>query len=566
MTMDVLAAARDFLEQDPDGDNGGVLAGLIQRASAGDAAANAELQDRFGAPLPNRRYESAPDLDQLWTDLDFKVVNPQGKAEMEDYFKRRTVRIPRCPDSGEVLKKVCKTVKATHRYQVPHSGDLKQGVPPTFRRAALWQYQGKPLTLKPQGQLENPPRSTNLQGDGLRRWPPSEFIVRHLKHRFYGLVADEVHEYNGKESAQSQMLSRLMGVTKKFIGLTGTLSNGSASSLWALMCRLAPDRMNALGYGPALGAKGLEQFTNTYGIIEKIITREPEDGKTTKKRESIRTQEKPGIMPWLQTDQLTAKGPLLAYSAFLELGDVGHLPPLEEEIVMVDPPADLLEGAAQIEDDIRVLFKDRSTWSLAKKAILQMLNILTVYTDRPYGWTPVYVDGELVTVPENLDPDRLYPKEEAYLNLIQRELGENRRVITYLHYVNFGIVERLLARLREVGVKADYMSALVAPTDRTDWFRKALKSGVQVVLCNPECVKTGLNLTEWNTIVFYQSGRNIITNCQAECRCLRIGAKRTVRLVYLAYDDTIQERTLSIMGLKKVALTAVQGRFSAEGL
>ncbi len=49
--MDVLAQALDFIAQDPDGDPQGVLGALVHRARDGDAAAHAELADRFSAPL-----------------------------------------------------------------------------------------------------------------------------------------------------------------------------------------------------------------------------------------------------------------------------------------------------------------------------------------------------------------------------------------------------------------------------------------------------------------------------------------------------------------------------------
>ena len=459
-------------------------------------------------------------------------------SKTKQYFKDKIIEVSVCPDSGEPVK-VPKTVKGWNIWNVPKTtGDLSRKT-----KSALWQYDGKDI----------------------RRWAPGEYIVNHLKGRFFGLVADELHEYNGTESAQSQLLSRLIGATKMFLGLTGTLSNGNASSLWALMSRLAPERMNALGYGPADRTEGLKKFILTFGLMETVIKRKPEDGKTTKKRsESISTKEKPGIMPWFQTDPLTPNGPLLEYTAFLELNDVGNLPPMIEKIELVSPPKSLQEAASKIEEDFRSLFKTNRL--LARKALVQLLNILTVYTDRPFGWSPVYVDGVQITSSENLGESEIYPKEQALIDLLQREISQQRKTIVYLHYINFGIIERLLEILKKQGIRAAYMPSTIAPVDRIAWFQNALRKNLPVVICNPECVKTGLNLTDWNTLVFYQSGRNIITNTQAERRCLRIGAKKEVRLFYLAYENTIQETTLSIMGLKKLALSSVQGKFSTEGI
>jgi len=49
--MDPIAAARAFLAEDPDPETRGELQALLARAEAGEEAANAELRDRFSAPL-----------------------------------------------------------------------------------------------------------------------------------------------------------------------------------------------------------------------------------------------------------------------------------------------------------------------------------------------------------------------------------------------------------------------------------------------------------------------------------------------------------------------------------
>lgn len=51
MTAELLAEARAFADQDPDPETRGELAGLIARAERGEAEAEAELRDRFAAPL-----------------------------------------------------------------------------------------------------------------------------------------------------------------------------------------------------------------------------------------------------------------------------------------------------------------------------------------------------------------------------------------------------------------------------------------------------------------------------------------------------------------------------------
>ena len=53
-------------------------------------------------------------------------------------------------------------------------------------------------------------------------------------------------------------------------------------------------------------------------------------------------------------------------------------------------------------------------------------------------------------------------------------------------------------RLKEIfkrhGIKAAVMKATVKADQREDWVEDRLAEGVQVVICNPELVKTGFGL------------------------------------------------------------------------
>src|SRR3546814_17905000 len=57
-----------------------------------------------------------------------------------------------------------------------------------------------------------------------------------------------------------------------------------------------------------------------------------------------------------------------------------------------------------------------------------------------------------------------------------------------------------------------------------------LDRGIDVLITNPELVKTGLDLLEFPTIVFLQSGYNVYSLQQAARRSWRIGQKQPVRV------------------------------------
>ncbi len=58
-----------------------------------------------------------------------------------------------------------------------------------------------------------------------------------------------------------------------------------------------------------------------------------------------------------------------------------------------------------------------------------------------------------------------------------------------------------------------------------DWVADQVERGIDVLITNPELVKTGLDLLDFPTIVFLQSGFNVYTVQQAARRSWRIGVR-----------------------------------------
>jgi hypothetical protein len=86
------------------------------------------------------------------------------------------------------------------------------------------------------------------------------------------------------------------------------------------------------------------------------------------------------------------------------------------------------------------------------------------------------------------------------------------------------------------------------PARREDWIAEQLDRGIDVLITNPELVKTGLDLLEFPTIVFMQSGYNVYSLQQAARRSWRIGQKQPVRVIYLGYANTSQMTCLEADG------------------
>lgn len=90
--------------------------------------------------------------------------------------------------------------------------------------------------------------------------------------------------------------------------------------------------------------------------------------------------------------------------------------------------------------------------------------------------------------------------------------------------------------------------------------------GIDVLVCNPELVKTGLDLLDFPTICFMQSGYNVYTVQQAARRSWRIGQKQPVAVHYLGYEKTAQIACLALMAKKITVSQSTSGDMPETGL
>ena len=86
------------------------------------------------------------------------------------------------------------------------------------------------------------------------------------------------------------------------------------------------------------------------------------------------------------------------------------------------------------------------------------------------------------------------------------------------------------------------------------------------MICHPKLVETGLDLLDFPTIIFYESGYSLHTLRQASRRSWRIGQRRPVRVKFLCYEGTMQTSCLRLMGKKLLVALTMEGKFAGEGL
>jgi hypothetical protein len=250
------------------------------------------------------------------------------------------------------------------------------------------------------------------------------------------------------------------------------------------------------------------------------------------------------------------------------------LPPYNEEVVAVDMDPSLATAYAKLEEDITAALREHHGNS---SVIATAMNALLLYPDRPYGLGTLHgyrtdqVTGErekfVISEPADLDENYVYAKERRLIEEIKCELAKGRNVQVFAVYTKKrDVTRRLLELLRKESIRAEVLTAETAPEQREAWYERQLRNGMQVCICHPKLVQTGLDLLPFPSIFFVQTGYSIYTLRQASRRSWRIGQKEPVRIAFFAYSDTAQESCLRLMGRKLLVSLALEGKLHAEGL
>ena len=165
------------------------------------------------------------------------------------------------------------------------------------------------------------------------------------------------------------------------------------------------------------------------------------------------------------------------------------------------------------------------------------------------------------------DFSRLLPKEEETLEIVQRKVENGERVLIYTSWTRTDSQQKLLKLMRENGYRTEILTPQVATEKREEWVDKRVRDGLQVLITNPRCVETGLDLNAFTTIIFYSMGYNLFTLRQASRRSWRINQTAPKVEVYmLYYADTMQAKAMKLMASKLAVAGIIEGTFSEEGL
>jgi hypothetical protein len=447
------------------------------------------------------------------------------------------VKIPVCPRCGEEIDigKLAKTRKNWHECRENHPRrDIQGRIIGCVKKEPLWQHIPKPT----------------------RRYPLALLIKRYLKGFFDLFVCDEVHEEKGA-SLRGTVFGQLVKASKRTLALTGTLVGGKASTLHYLLWRTNPGKMRQIS-----AFNNVNETAVKYGVVEKIFKENDDDayyGRRSKRQVSMK--EKPGISPVILTDFL------IQNTAFLKLADLrADLPNFEEDVRVVEMDEDLAETYGKFQSDL-VSAVENALKHHDRSLLGKMLISLLAYPDNPRVEEVIQNrEREVVACAPAMDI-KLTAKERELINIIKEEKASGRKVLVYVEFTNIRDIQpQLKKKLEKEGLKAVILPASVSPARRESWINSTLKEkNLDCLVCNPRLVQTGLDLIDFPTIVFYQTGYSTYLLRQASRRSYRIGQSKPVKVIYLVNKNTLQEQAMSLIASKFIASLMIEGELPAEG-
>ena len=406
-------------------------------------------------------------------------------------------------------------------------------------------------------------------------YQPTEFIKRYLPRHYFGLmVVDEGHEYKNYGTAQGQAMGVLARSTRKVLCLTGTLMGGYAEDLFYLLWRLLPQAMLEDGFGynksGTLGAASMA-FMRQHGVLKDIVRSHGSEydkgsfSSARAKRNQVRTAKAPGFSP------LGIMRYVLPITVFLKLRDLGEgvLPAYTEifrPVSMSQTQQHVYrQMSTELQGHLRVAMSkgDHTLTGVVPSTLLAWPDCC--HQPERVFWRSkgrlLFETGAVFTA------DELSPKEEDMLAVVRQSLAQGRRCLVYSTYTDTrDTTTRLQRILTDAGIRAAVMRATVKADEREDWVAARLDDGCQVIICNPELVKTGLDLLAFPTIYFMQTGYNVYTLMQAARRSWRIGQQEAVEVYFAGYMDTAQQICLELMGQKMAVTQSTSGDMPDSGL
>lgn len=397
--------------------------------------------------------------------------------------------------------------------------------------------------------------------DGPRRVAIGDYICRRYPFFFDLTVIDELHDVSTTGSAQTITGANLIGKTKHFLGLTGTLTNGKSTSLFYLLWRLIPELRTLFPHN------AIKQWIDAFGVWETRYTTVDDariigHGTQSKRRVYSSQRERPGISPALIPY-------LIERCVFIKLRDMGiAMPPYKEALLPTRMNPTLAANYKDLKNEaIRLLRQARAT----KDAHLAttVTQALVHYPDRAMMRDEIITDkhGTVVFTLPALPADITYPKEQAIIDEVRANSRNGQRTLIYCtHTASPDMTARMHTILTNAGFRFAVLKASVTTERRMAWLRSQDEKSLDGLITNGKLVETGLDLIRYPNIIWSEHEYRTRVLRQASRRPWRLTSTEPVTVKAALYEDTLQQQAWSLIAQGITAALYTEGDLSDQGI
>lgn len=375
---------------------------------------------------------------------------------------------------------------------------------------------------------------------------------------FDSLIWDEFHSERNISSGTGVTFGNILKMSKVKILLSGTMNNGNVSSIYPLFMRLIPRKMFKDGYS----MNDMDKFIQKYGSLKAVKTIKDDEQRNTSRtifRDSDYS-EIAGINPIVFTKYLSD----ITITATMD--DLG--------IDMVDYKE--YPVAIDMENELNMnynYFANNLKREIPFNFAMYENTIIRHYINNPFDWKEIKIkskdSNKVVSIP-NMNKSLLLNKEKKLIDLVQNKLKENKKCLVFTDftgghskYQNGEVLNNRLCRiLKEQNIKTKTLKANIKPIERMDYINKY--PDTEVWITNPILVKEGLDLIEYPVIIFYNFDYEPLKIQQASRRAWRSIQTVNCETYYFYTKNTIEEKIMKSITLKKMEMNALEGKFNID--
>ncbi len=381
--------------------------------------------------------------------------------------------------------------------------------------------------------------------------------IRLLKRIPFDLaIFDEVHNAANLMSNQGTAFIRLAATAKKVLALTATVTNGMAKSVYNILWGLNPQQMRDAGWE----MKSATDFQTKYGAFKEV--RKTDEKNRHRESERVTTYDTAGISP-------AALIYTLPNFVNVDSDDFDDLPPVEREVIKCQSHA-LVETCHRSIENIIDNAELPPEDLLAAAAVRNAAFLRVSDTFRHYDDELKLRDVSLGTLHRLSLPDgeRLLEKEEKLIGIAQGVIDRGERLLVYTGNTQKIDMRPVLKRILRDNVQGGSIEILpdsVVPERLVEWFEQVT---AQVVVVSFHRVATGLNLSQFNNLVWYDYTSNTRLAEQGDGRIRRVntadihraqfGEVRPVRYWYLTSSE-VQALQLAYTLEKRMVAKLAEG-------